>query len=319
MKRFFRYLIALGMAALLVTVALAADPTQVDSLSVSQAESLVTRKGPLALNNLKTLPAEVAAVLARHEGELSLNGLTDLSPEAAAALARHKAVEAFGRADLSLNRLTAVSTAAAEALASHRGTLALHGLQTLDSVPLARKLAAQWGELHLGLTSLSPEIAAELAKNEGVFEDRSRPGVVERRGDFAPSILRLDNLQALSPEAAAALSKHQGILVLNDLTTLDPAAARELAKRRGGRVNPTRLGLTLVLNGLTALSTETAAALAMCQGEVVLRAVTELPAGAAEALARSQAVFYLTGLKTIAPDVQAVLREHPKIRLPRGF
>jgi hypothetical protein len=69
----------------------------------------------------------------------------------------------FGYADLRLNGLKTISPEAAEALAAHQGKVLLYSLEKLDSIPLAQKLARQWGELRLGLTELSAPIAAEPA------------------------------------------------------------------------------------------------------------------------------------------------------------
>ena len=312
MRRF----VHIALWALMIHMVATADPTQLESLSQEQAETLASRKGNLALNKLKVLSREAAVALAKHEGELSLNGLTQLSPDAAIALAGHKAVPNFGRADLTLDGITTLSAETAEALAKHQGALCLNSLQYLKSIPLAHKLAAQWGELHLNVLELMPKIATELARNDGVFEDRSRPGVVTRRGDLAPSILRLDKLQKLSPEAAAALATHQGILVLNGLITLEEATAKELAKRRGGRANPTRLGTALILNGLTSLSQKSAEALADYPGELVLTAVQELSPETAAALARHKGRLYLTCLKSLSPQAREALKKHPNAHLP---
>lgn len=319
MKLILRHFLGIAAGMVLVTGALAADLTKLESLTPAQAESIAQHVGRTSLDGLKVLPVEIATILARHEGPLSLDGLTQLSPDAAAALAAHKPVPNFGRFDLSLNGLKSVSPATAEALATHRGILALYSLETLDSLPLAKKLAGQSGELRLGLTSLSPVIATELAKNEGVFEDRSRPGVVERRGDLAPSILRLDDLAALSPQAAEALSAHQGILVLNGLTSLDPKAAAALARRKGGRMSSSRLGVTLVMNRLPTLSPECATALAAFPGELVLNSITEISPETAAALAKHKGRLYLMGLKTINSEVLRALQAHPNLRLARGI
>jgi len=245
----------LALAALLLTFAFIGGAFAQESLTPEQAVKLIAGRkggGPLKLNELKSLSPEVATVLAGYEGELSLNGLETLSPEVAAALARHPASARFAIADISLNGLTRLTPETAAALAAHQGAVALKGLQALDSLPLAQKLARQWGELELnGLTTLTPEIAAILATNEGVLVDRTRPGVELHRADHAPSVLRLDNLPTLDASTAQALAKQKGILVLNGLTALAPAAATALVKHQG----------RLYLTGLTSLSHESRAAL----------------------------------------------------------
>ena len=311
--------VAIAACSCLIPVARAEDSSTLTSLTVEQAREVIAAKprvvlheldgGFVSFDALTSLSPEVAEVLVAFEGQLSFKGLTELSPETAAALAKHKPVGGFGYADLRLNGLKSISAEAAEALATHQGKVLLYGLEKLDSIPLAKKLAAQWGELRLGITDLSPEIAAELAKNAGVAEDKTRPGIIHRRADRASSVLRLDNLRSLSPETAEALSKHSGVLVLNGLVSLDPPVATSLAKRTG----------TLVLNGLPSLSTEAAAALAEFSGELVLKAITELPPEAGAALAKHKGRLHLTGLTVISPETRAALQSHANVLLPRSL
>ncbi len=293
-----------------------ADQAVPESLTVAEARKLIANPPPLyhdlhgvwlPLDNLKTLDPEVAAVISETMGAVSLNGLTTLDAPTAAALARHQPVAVFGRADLRLNGLRELAPEAAEALAAHDGKVLLHSLEQLTSVPLAEKLAGQWGELRLGLTDLSPEIAAILATNKGVAEDRTRPGVVHRRRDQAASVLRLDRIESLTQETAAALTGHQGVLVLNGLTTIDPPVAVALAKRSG----------TLVLNGLLSISTAAATALATFPGELVLKGVTALTPETAAALAKHPGRLHLTGLTEVSPEVRAAFTTHNNVRLPR--
>ncbi len=267
------------------------------------------------LDKLSTLTPEIAEVLVQPDVPLSLNGLSELSPETAARLAQHKPVAQFGYADLRLNGLKTISAKAAEALAAHPGRVLLYSLERLDSIPLAQKLARGWGELRLGLTELSPGIAAELSKHRGNEEDRTRPGVVARRADGSASILRLDNICALAPETAEALAAHEGVLVLNALTTLPPAVAASLAKRTGN--SKTGRSGALVLNGLETLSTESAAALAAFTGELVLKALPELTPETAAALSKHRGRLHLTGLRRLTPECHETLKTHPNLLLPR--
>ncbi len=321
-------------ATLLAAPAPVQDSTTRTSLTVEEARGFLEKKPTtvyqfdgayLSFDALTTIPPEVAEVLVGIEGALSLNALTELSPETAATLAKHAPAKGFGYPDLRLNGLKSISSAAAEALAAHQGKVLLHSLERLDSVPLAQKLARQWGELRLGLKELSPEIAAELSKHRGTDEDKTRPGVIFRRQDGAASVMRIDNIASLSPETAEALAAHEGVLVLNDLTSLPPAVAASLAKRvgngnavrsNGSSLTAKRTG-TLVLNGLETLSTESAAALAAFSGELVLKAITELPPDTAAALAKHKGRLHLTGLERLSPETYAALKVHSNLLLPR--
>jgi hypothetical protein len=304
-------------------LAFAQDSSKLTSLTVEQARAVMVKKpgmvhsidgGFASFDALTTLTPEVAEVLVKHEGALSFNGLTEISPETAAVLAKHAPSKAFGYADLRLNGLKTLSPMAAEALATHQGKVLLHSLEKLDSVPLAQKLARQWGELRLGVQDLSPQIAAELAKHRGTEEDKTRPGVTFRRQDGAASVLRIDNITSLSPETAEALAAHEGVLVLNDLTSLPPAVAASLAKRVGN--SKTKRTGTLVLNGLETLSTESATALAAFTGELVLKAIAELTPETAAALAQHKGRLHLTGLVKLSPETRAALQGHANLLLP---
>jgi hypothetical protein len=317
-------LAVIAIGASLPLLAFAQDSSKLTSITVEQARAVIAKKpttmgsidgGFASFDALTTLTPEVAEVLVKHEGALSFNGLTELSPETAAVLAKHAPSKSFGYADLRINGLKTISPKAAEALAAHQGKVLLYSLEKIDSVPLAQKLARQWGELRLGLTELSPTIAAELAKHRGTEEDKTRPGVIGRRVDGAASILRLDNITSLSPGTAEALAAHEGVLVLNDLTSLPPAVAASLAKCVGNS-KTNRTG-TLVLNGLETLSTESAAALAAFTGELVLKAITELTPETATALAKHKGRLHLTGLVKLTPETHAALQAHQNLLLPR--
>lgn len=300
----------LTLVAAVAAAAPPADPQTLTTLTVEQAEELAGRRWypRLTLDSLTELDPKAAAVLATHEGGICFAALEDLSPESARALAAHQPLKKFGSFNLEFRALRQLAPATAEVLATHAGNLRLPALERLESPALARKLASQWGELKIGLTELTPEIAAILATNEGVFEDRTRPGQVFRRADGARSVLWFAALPELSAAAAIALAGHQGVLVLNELSELSPAAAAGLARRAGG---------SLILNGLTRLSAETAEALAAYDGELAMRALPAMSLAAAKALKRHQGRLHLTGLVDPTPEVLAVLRMHPQVRLPQ--
>ncbi len=304
--------------------AYAQDSSKATVLTPEQAREVMAKKPVIvssteglfaSFDALTILTPEVAEVLVSNEGPLSFNGLAELSPEAAAVLAKHQPAKQFGFADLRLDGLKSISPKTAEALSSHQGKVLLSALEKLDSIPLAQKLARQWGELRLGVTELSPQMAAELAKHRGTAENLTRPGVITRRSDGAASVLRLDGLSSLSPAVAEALVAHEGVLVLNGLESLPSDVAAFLAKRTGNSQTK-RTGI-LVLNGLTSLSTESATALASFTGELVLKGLPELTPETAAALANHKGRLHLTGLTKLSPEVHDALRAHPNLLLPR--
>lgn len=315
-----RLLVTLAACVTLAGSVVAQDVSKLTSLTVEEAQELAAKK-PVTkggmdgsfwpFDSLTSLSPEVATVLAEVKTPLSFNGLTDLSPETAAALAKHPPNQQKGFGHLRLNGIKRLSPEASEALATHEGKVLLYALERLDSIPLAQKLAREEGELRLGLTELTPEIAAELAKNKGTMN--FRPGGYGRI-DRAASVLRLDGIEMLSPETAEALAAHEGVLVLNGLTSLQPEVATSLARRTGNSKH-NRSG-TLVLNGLPSISSDAAAALAKFPGELVLKAVTALDPATAAALATHKGRLHLTGLATVSPEVGAVLAKHPAVLLP---
>lgn len=130
--------------------------------SVPLAEKLAARPGALSFPYLKRLTPVVAAALSKSERRLTLAGLTDVLPEVQ------------------------------EKLAETVGSLSLPSLKSLDSLPLAKKLAASvvllpeverlsaeqtelllgvkgqgsiWGRVCLPLAAVTPEVANVLSRN----------------------------------------------------------------------------------------------------------------------------------------------------------
>ena len=167
---------------------------------------------PLKLE--KRLTAAEATKLAAADHDLCLFGLSTLTPDVLDALAAHqKRLTIFGL-DEPLDR------EAASALASHAGPLVLPDLRTLDSVPLARKLAERERSFApLYVTEITAEVVAALDDTQGWS------GV-------------LPALNVLTPEIAATLAaskKWDGQLpaVTAFLAADSVAVAKALATRKG--------------------------------------------------------------------------------------
>ena len=205
----------------------------------------------LDLNHLTTLSVESAEALGRHRvGTILLDGLTSISPEQAEALARHR-----GRC-LSLRGVQTLSEEAATQLANYRGALLLDGVTHLTDGAIGG-LAQSAGSVSLcGLISLSTPGARALASRR--TPGLSLDGLTELSVDVAAELarhrgpLRLDGLTTLSGDVARTLATHGGELSLSALTTLSVDAAVNLARHRGG----------LSLDGLTTVPPAVAAALA---------------------------------------------------------
>ncbi len=185
-------MLILGLKSLSPEVAAALAKSQaetvwlhsVTSVSPEAAEALVKLPGHLFLTSLAELDSvPLAEKLAARPGALSFPYLTTISPEIAAVLAKNER-------SLTLAGLTDVSLDVQEKLAETVGGLSLPNLTSLDSLPLAKKLAAIavllpevkklsaeqaelllgakgqgsfWGGIYLPLSAVTPEVANVLA------------------------------------------------------------------------------------------------------------------------------------------------------------
>lgn len=199
------------------------------------------------------------------------------------------------------------------------GRLALDGLKTL-SPEVAAELAKHEGWLSLnGLTEISEDVAAALGQHKGPLHlngltkvsDEAAKSLAGHRGE-----LSLNGLTAISDESARALAKHAGgRLLLNGLTTLSGEAGKAFAGRKGG--GPT---YQTVLDGLTSLSPAAAAALAESHGhnwQGNLPAFKTIPVEVAQALAKRQGGLSMPGLTTISDEAAKALQGKLGGNLPR--
>jgi hypothetical protein len=117
------------------------------------------------------------------------------------------------------------------------------------------------------------------------------------------TFLNLSAVRHLPPEVAKEVGavRGRGSICLSGLTTLEPAAARELAKCEG----------TLILDGLTALTPELARELGACKGGVMLRGLPELPLDVVEACADRSAALILSGSTKIEAAALDALISQP--------
>ena len=279
-------------------------------LSDDAAKELARQDGWLALNGLKTLSKEAAGAFRQHKGYLHLDGLTTITDEAAKALAGHAG-------ELSLNGLASLSDEAARAFAQHRGgRLFLKGLTTLSG-EAAKALALRkgGGPMYLdGLTTLSVEAAAALT--DGPNWDGRLPAIKTVTADVAKALakrqhgLSMEGLTTLSDEVAKILSPNR-LTKLNNLTALSPEAARALAITRNDHNHA-----PLFLDGLTSLSDDTAKSLGLgARCELHLDGLKSLSPVAAVAICKRDRDLYLNGLSTISDETLKALAEH---KMPAG-
>jgi hypothetical protein len=294
-------MLILGLKSLSPEVAAALAKSQattvwlhsVSSVSPKTAEALVKLPGQLFLTSLAELDSvPLAEKLAKRPGALSFPYLTTISPEIAAALAKNDK-------SLTLAGLSDISVEVQEKLAETIGVLSLPSLKSLDSLPLAKKLATSvvllpelkklsseqvelllgakfqgsfFGGIYLPLAAVTPEVAEVLAANPNAVNL-----TLVGDGPLPDSILR-------------TLLRSRVRLTLRDVEELTPGKIRILAEELADRT--TRPGVvevaTLSLPNLKKL------------GSALL----------AETLAKANG-FNFPGVTEISPEAAAALGAFP--------
>ena len=229
----------------------------------------------IALPRLRELSADTARALAAHEGiGLVLGGLTTLAPDVAAAIAKTQSMQG----------------------------LLLPDLETLDSEPLARRLARQDHVFLPRVTAVPAPVARALRGNEG--GELALPGLREISPELARELvgagyywLTLGGAENLTPEAAAILAGHHGQLTFTGPLSFSAAAAAKLAANEG----------SISLRQLGNLPDDVARALAEHPGHLVLGGVTQLTVESAAVLAAHAGGVHLPAVARITPEVAAVL------------
>jgi len=247
----------------------------VGEIAPAAAAALSECAGLIALPHLRELSAGSARALAKHEGiGLMLGGLTTLPAEVASALAETQSMQG----------------------------LLLPDLETLDSEPLARRLARQDNVFLPRVAELGVPIAKALRGNEGGL--LALPHLAEVTPELARELsdagyywLTLGGADKLSPEAAAILATHKGQLTLTGRLACSAAAAARLAAHEG----------LLSLPHLPEMPVDVARALAPHEGHLELGSVTRLTPEVAAALARHAGGVLLPAVHTLTPEVAAVL------------
>lgn len=325
---------------------------EVTQFDADRVRPLAGYGGVVTLPAITTLAPETAAALASFGGDswgaaLEFPAVEGLEPDAAAAIARSNALLVFPH-------LRGLSPEAARRLASHEGIgivlgglaelpadvagalaetksiqgLLLPDLKSLDSEPLARRLARQDHVFLPQVTAIEPRIAASLRDNEG--GELALPGLERLTPEVARQLvgagyywLRLGGAEHLSVEAAAVLARHNGQLTFPGPVPFPAAAAAELARHANVISLPRVAHLpadvakalaphegSLILGGLTDLRAETASLLVEHAGAIHLPAVRRLTPEVATTLAPRSGSLSLSSLATIDPATAAAFAAH---------
>lgn len=261
--------------------------TRAKELTVEQAKELLKKPNTLRVD-VTDLSPEVAAVLATYKGELRFDALATLSPETAAALATRSSL-------IDLPKISTLTPAVARALATTKGSLNLPGIKVL-STDVAKELAAHTGQLALGVTELSDETAAALAKHGGN--------------------LRLDQLKSLTSLVLAERLGQQEWLFLNGVTKITLEIAKAICPPSNLVKFKNHVQLYI---GLTELPTDVAAALMAGRGHLSVNSLETISDEAAATWAGPFANIRLFGLKKLSPAAGASLAKGSGIFDIRGF
>jgi len=301
----------------------------IEKIDARAATAISRRPGFLRLWGLKTLSPDVAAGLGSHVGEtVELTGVKQISPEVAKALACSK------RRAILLG-ITELSAEIATNLAEYHGNLWFDNVETI-SLETATALSRHHGQLDLGKARISTDVAETLLAHDGDLAlsrvKRLEPGVADILAKHKFEVfLMLEEIDSVAL-ARKLFNQPDASSSVCNLRTISPQIAREVVRFRPGH-----------LDALDSLSPESAVELARCEDDIVLlalnnlspevaRALTERTpavylkgikslegaeaARVAEVLASTPAPVYLEFLERVSPEVLAVLRKKPTIKLP---
>ena len=314
-------------------------------LDKATAKSLAIHTGTLYLDGLSILTDETLIELAKHQGErLSLDHLVYLNDKAAKALAKYKGflsikgITSFfdseghtalaeklanQNGDLFLDQITTLGDKAAMAISNHQGILSVKNLTNLDDsegyVALAEKLANQNGDLFLDqITTLGDKAAKALSNHQGILSVKNLTNLDDSEGNTALAEkltnqngdLFLDQITTLSDKAAMALSNHQGILSVRNLTKLDDSEGNTALAEKLVNQN-----CDFFPHHITTLAAKPAEALARYSGKLFLNNLTKLDKSTAKSLAKHTGTLYLNGLSVLSDETLEELAKHQGERL----
>jgi hypothetical protein len=188
-----------------------------EELSVETAQALAKHEGRLCLKNISSLPDDAARALSKHRGDLCMQGLRELrcEPLARQLLIAADGFSVGGDGGLDPYSLTTISPEVAELLVikeQDRDGLSFYELKS-PTLDVLRVLVRLNGYLHVGVVSLTPDMARVLAAHSGN--------------------LSLRELKDIDEAVLETLLKKEGGLALS-LSTISPSVATLLAGFRGG-------------------------------------------------------------------------------------
>ncbi|MDC0548047.1 hypothetical protein OAO16_03715 [Opitutales bacterium] len=251
------------------------DLSSVIKISENAIKSLSEFNGDeIILSSLECLSDESCSDLSYYRGSLILDGFRSPTINSIESLSRHAGDS------LSLSGLKEITVEMADLLSRYRGHLCLEGLEEISD-DVATKLSKTRGNLTIGLRRINDSVAVALAKHEGFLYLNNLTAVDNSVADrlcIHPNLFVdvgfWSELTSLTLEAAQTASRHEGELILNNISKLSDEAAIELSKHQG----------KLHLNGLCELSDISAKSLSLHDGEIYLDNLKNLSETAANHL-----------------------------------
>ena len=302
------------VAIVLVTASTRADDEASPRKSLDPATAAILIQsggGRLVIPDLKALSHEVADVLCEFTGDLLLDGVTEIDETVAASLARHTCESWYSSVNwvrgnvqypiLTLNGVKELSDDAAAALAQHPGRVEIQGLRKLTSFALATKLASH-----------APATDATKPSVPDGWNPATNPEAMDALSHHAEQVrldqlfyqpgnpLYLDNVESLTGQLAAELSRHGGFLSLNGLKVLPEDVAVALGRHSGG----------LSRNGLATISEKVTEALAASDGRLSLSGVASLSDQQIECLSEHEGKLQLDGMRSLSDRQATLLAKH---------
>lgn len=278
-------------------------------LSPETAQLLMKKRWlSISFPALSDVPPDIISLFARRTFRLTL-GITDLPSEFADAFKATPTDSNLGGGYILLPYLSSLSPEAARILVTsmNRG-VEDRGYTRISKSPKLI-LGGDLGFACGGFTSLSPELAMELARYEGILglqglgnlPDGAAAALASFPGPYL--ILSGPATEKLSPEAASALAKVPGNLQL-PLRELDSVPLSERFARQ----------ITWTLSDLETVSKEAAPALSNYKQFFRLRKLTVLdsPDVARRLVADPSGTVTLPALANITPEAAAIIVKSPK-------
>ncbi|MFA6296034.1 MAG: hypothetical protein WC663_01655 [Patescibacteria group bacterium] len=242
-------------------------------LTPDVAKRLVERMKPnqnslLYLDSLKSISTKVAQELIKHEGPLYLDGVEEMSLDVLKSLCQKE-----HKTGLSLG-LKSISKEQAEVIKNYKGPISLTKLTEMDSASAHELGELQGYSLRLGLESLPPDVAQELANF---------------KSDESNSYKKLSfiSLQYISPESAQKFDSYVQELNFVTMEKIDLETAKGFRNFSG----------TLEFGDFIEFDDETAKALSESDADLGLNILKEISLQALRYFASRQKKVYLTGLE----------------------